>query len=73
MKKTGVIMLCLTASVFLFGCGQGRSVYKYELTEVHPVSGRQGICTEDGSYWVSGSGTLAKYDSSWNLIAENTD
>lgn len=73
MKKTGVIMLYVTASVFLFGCGQGRSVYKYELTEVHPVSGRQGICTEDGSYWVSGSGTLAKYDSSWNLIAENTD
>ena len=30
-------------------------------------------CFERGHYWVSGSGTLAKYDSNWNLIAENTN
>ena len=43
----------------------------YKLKEVHPVNGRQGICTENGYYWVSGSTTLSKYDSNWNLVAEN--
>ena len=34
--------------------------YKYGLAEVHPVSGRLGVCAVAGYYWVSGSGTLAK-------------
>ena len=50
-----------------------RANIRYELTDVHPVKGRQGICTEGGNYWVSGSGTLEKYDSRWNLIAENKE
>ena len=60
--------------VFLLsGCGKTKAGFKYELADVHPVSGRQGVCTEKGYYWVSGSTTLAKYDSSWNLVAENKD
>lgn len=73
MRKKEIMLLCVTASILLFGCSEKKSVYKYELAEVHPVSGRQGVCTEDGYYWISGSGTLAKYDSSWNLTAENTE
>jgi len=46
---------------------------QYDLTAVHPVNGRQGVCTENSTYWVSGSTTLTKYDSDWNIIAENID
>ena len=41
---------------------------QYNLTAVHPVNGRQGVCTENSTYWVSGSTTLTKYDSDWNII-----
>ena len=73
MRKKTTLLLGLIALIFLYGCGKATPVFKYELAEVHPVAGRQGVCTEGEYYWVSGSGTLAKYDSSWNLIAENTD
>ena len=73
MRKKTTLLLGLIALIFLYGCGKTTPVFKYELAEVHPVAGRQGICTEGEYNWVSGSGTLAKYDSSWNLIAENTD
>ncbi len=63
----------LAALVLLCGCGETKTAFEYKTAEVHQVKGRQGICTENGYYWVSGSGTLEKYDSSWNLIAENTD
>lgn len=45
----------------------------YKLSSVHPVNGRQGICTEGDYYWVSGSGSLTKYDKDWNVVAENTN
>ena len=73
MRKKSMLLLFLSASILLCGCSGKKSVYKYELADVHPVSGRQGVCTEDGYYWISGSGTLAKYDSSWNITAENTE
>ena len=73
MRKKSMLLLFLSASILLWGCSGKKSVYKYELADVHPVSGRQGVCTEDGYYWISGSGTLAKYDSSWNITAENTE
>ena len=73
MRKNSMLLLFLSASILLCGCSGKKSVYKYELADVHPVSGRQGVCTEDGYYWISGSGTLAKYDSSWNITAENTE
>ena len=73
MRKRILPLFGLAALVFLYGFCEPKAPVKYELAEVHPVVGRQGICTEKGYYWVSGSGTLAKYDSSWKLIAENTE
>ena len=35
------------------------------------VDGRQGVAAEGGSYWVSGSATLSKYDGAWKLVATN--
>ena len=45
----------------------------YILQGAREVKGRQGVCCENGFYWVSGSASLAKYDQDWNLIAENED
>lgn len=73
MHKRLLVMFSLVAMILFIGCSNTGSGIKYELADVHPVAGRQGVCTEKGYYWVSGSTTLAKYDSSWNLIAENTD
>ena len=74
MRKRTVMALGLLAALLLHGCSsEAEPACKYELAEVHPVGGRQGICTEGGYYWVSGSGTLEKYDSSWNLVAQNID
>jgi hypothetical protein len=73
MKRMIVMLLSLTALVALCGCSKTKAALQFELKEAHPVAGRQGICTENGCYWVSGSGTLTKYDSNWNVIAENTD
>ncbi|MDO5439309.1 MAG: hypothetical protein Q4F09_04725 [Erysipelotrichaceae bacterium] len=74
MQIKTMMTLGILSAVFLNGCaGNARPAYRYELQEVHPVGGRQGICTENGDYWVSGSGILQKYDSSWNLIAENPE
>lgn len=47
--------------------------YAYTLTGSAEVDGRQGVCSENGSYWVSGSATLAKYDRDWNLLLKNED
>ena len=71
MKNKGALLLALVL-VLCLGSG-ARAACRYELSQVHAVSGRQGICTEAGMYWVSGSGTLEKYDSSWTLVAENRD
>ena len=73
MRKRTVMLLSFIMLIILCRCSGTKSAVHYELADVHPVAGRQGICTERGSYWVSGSGTLEKYDSSWNLLAENTD
>ena len=45
----------------------------YVLNRSVEVNGRQGVCYENGYYWVSGSKTLTKYDKDWNVIAENND
>lgn len=73
MKKTLLLLFCSIMLVFLYGCGREKTVYDYKLSDVHPVSGRQGVCVENGNYWISGSGTLEKYDKSWKLIAENKE
>ncbi len=43
----------------------------YVLSDIVEVDGRQGVCCEDGSYWVSGSTALTKYDKDWNVICQN--
>ncbi len=70
-----IFVICIfTIGILICGCGQASEpLFEYELKEVHAVNGRQGICTEEGIYWVSGSASLTKYDSAWNVIAENTD
>lgn len=73
MNSKVYLLLCMISFVFLCGCSKTNAPFTYELAEVHSVGGRQGICTEGGNYWVSGSGNLEKYDSNWNLIAENTN
>lgn len=73
MQKRTITLVNFTILIILCGCSKARPVAHYELVDVHPVAGRQGICTEGGNYWVSGSGTLEKYDSNWNLLAKNTE
>lgn len=73
LKKGVPALLGLISLILLCGCGGTKAAFRYEPAEIHSVVGRQGVCTEDGCYWISGSTTLAKYDSSWNLIAENTE
>ena len=73
MRRKKAVLLSLIALILLYACGDAESVLKYELASVHTVAGRQGICVENGYYWVSGSGTLAKYDSNWDLVTENTE
>ena len=73
MGKRKVMLLSFIMLIILCGCSKTKAVVHYKLSDVHPVTGRQGICTEGGYYWVSGSGTLTKYDSSWNLLVENTE
>ena len=51
-------------------CGPG---FSYGLREVHQVDGRQGVAWEDGICYISGSGSLSKYDADWNLIATARD
>lgn len=45
--------------------------HTYELLGSHEVDGRQGIAAEGDSFWVSGSTTLSRYDTDWNLETTN--
>jgi len=77
MKIRNIILLLML--FMLCSCKQEnvRSEYlpksTYQLNTVHEVDGRQGVCYENGYYWVSGSTTLSKYDKDFNLIKTNTD
>ncbi len=73
MRKKNEILLGFIMLFFMCGCCEAKPAACYKLADIHPVAGRQGICTEEGRYWVSGSSTLEKYDSNWNLVAENTE
>ena len=70
-QKFTAVFLCLIALTLLCKRSTAEALFRFELSEIHPVSGRQGVCTEAGFYWISGSGTLAKYDENWNLLLEN--
>ena len=47
--------------------------HAYALTGSVEVEGRQGVCAENGTYWVSGSASLARYDKDWNLVLKNDE
>lgn len=79
IKKAGfaILFICVLA---LCGCGSGSDgtdsmketpKFEYAQKEVHKVNGRQGVCVEGDSYWVSGSATLTKYDRNWKVVTEN--
>lgn len=74
MRKKAVLLFSIIALLVLSACKKEmKPIYEYKRTDVYPVAGRQGVCAEDGYYWVSGSASLTKYDSSWNLIAQNNE
>ena len=75
IKRTAIFLIIITFNMLciLCACSAAQNAGRYELSDVHQVSGRQGVCTEKGNYWVSGSAALTKYDSSWKLAAENTE
>ena len=74
MRNKAVAVLILTGviALMIFAARDSRPA-AYTLQGSVEVTGRQGVCCEDGSYWVSGSATLAKYDADWNLVALNED
>ncbi len=75
MKRFLIFALIAALLVTLSGCAGagGNARYRYELASTHRVAGRQGVCAEGDSFWVSGSATLTKYDRDWNVTAENKD
>jgi len=89
MKKILCLILCIVLSFQMLGCAKNKSVSNskrpemnkaqmlhkntYSLKSTNRVNGRQGVCYEDGFYYVSGSATLSKYDKNWKLIKENTN
>lgn len=79
MKKFPVVLLLIAVAVCLLTVPASAETIGavkaggYELTSVHRVNGRQGVCVEGDYFWVSGSTTLTKYDRDWNVVAENTD
>lgn len=46
---------------------------EYTLEKSVRVNGRQGVCFEDGFYYVSGSTTITKYDKNWKVVKENNN
>ena len=79
---SGMVMAAAGAAFGAEPAGNGRPeddparmlpASRYELTGSAEVNGRQGVCCEGEYIWVSGSGTLAKYDRNRNLIAENQE
>lgn len=54
MRRIVAILLCITALTFMYGCSkvkiekksEAKQALQYDLTSVHQVSGRQGVCTE---------------------------
>ena len=56
MLKKSLIIFSIIALILLYGCGETKPAFKYKLAAVHPVVGRQGVCTEGGYYWVRDPG-----------------
>ena len=80
MNRTISILISICFLLILCSCSaeepgdrDAEEANVYKLETVHEVNGRQGVCAEGDSYWVSGSTTLTKYDRKWNVVAENKD
>ena len=77
LRRLPFILLILTlsaavcASCSVTGNKDDAEPHTYGLEQIVEVDGRQGVCYEDGYYWVSGSKKLIKYDSEWNIVAVN--
>ncbi len=71
-KAVAIMILIGVIVLMIYAARDGRPA-AYTLQGCVEVTGRQGVCCEDDSYWVSGSATLAKYDADWNLVALNED
>ena len=72
IKPSALVTITAASATLLCSCGTDK-LPSYTLKHSVEVTGRQGVCTEGGSYWVSGSKTLARYDKDWNLISLNED
>ena len=75
-----VVAVSLAIVSHMAGCAQSTSasdigdsedIRPRFLTKTVEVDGRQGVATENGWYWISGSTTLSKYDSEWNCLKVN--
>ncbi len=75
-----ILAASLAMAASLAGCtqgvpssdpGVGACGLPQTLDAIVEVDGRQGVATENGLYWISGSTTLSKYDENWNLLAKN--
>ena len=71
-RAAAILILIGVIALMIYAVRDSRPA-AYTLQGSVEVTGRQGVCCEDGSYWVSGSATLAKYDADWNLVALNED
>ena len=86
MKRLLGVVVCLSILIMLVGCGSKSNTSsarpeqnesdmlpknEYSLQKAVRVNGRQGVCYEDGFYYVSGSTTLTKYDKNWKVVKEN--
>ena len=84
MKKSTFFLFALTLALSLTACGKGTpapssdepptadsSSTSYTLSSSVEVKGRQGVCTEGDSFWVSGTAYLSRYDKEWKIYAEN--
>ena len=86
MKRLLGVVVCLSILIMLAGCGEKSNSSssrpeqnendmlpknEYSLEKSVRVNGRQGVCYEDGFYYVSVSTTLTKYDKNWKVVKEN--
>ena len=71
-NKKVLMFLGFLSLLALYGCaGKTKNSANYKLKEVHPVNGRQGICTENGYYLSIHEAALYNYGSMTLKLNEN--
>lgn len=72
MKKILNFTVCSCILLSSAAMGYAKNVAsRYELKQIVPVEGRQGIAADSAFYYVSDTKALYKYDKDWNLVASN--